>query len=111
MRLACLTACALLGAAAGPAAADEAAAKPASQHERFAACAHQSKGLHGEEHQRFMRDCLKSDAKPKPAHDAGPVATREGGQHNRMRDCNAEAREKSLHGDERRAFMSACLKS
>jgi len=32
-------------------------------------------------------------------------------QQDRMRRCNAEAKEKSLKGDERRAFMSACLKS
>ena len=28
----------------------------------------------------------------------------------RMKNCNAEAREQSLKGDERRAFMSTCLK-
>ena len=32
-------------------------------------------------------------------------------QQDKMKRCNAEAREKSLKGDERRAFMSACLKS
>lgn len=28
----------------------------------------------------------------------------------RMKNCNAEAREQSLKGDERKAFMSTCLK-
>jgi psiF repeat len=32
-------------------------------------------------------------------------------QQNRMKTCNAEAKAKSLKGDERKAFMSQCLKS
>ena len=32
-------------------------------------------------------------------------------QQNRMKKCNAEAKEKELKGDERRAFMSSCLRS
>jgi hypothetical protein len=31
-------------------------------------------------------------------------------QQNRMKSCNAEASKKQLKGDERRAFMSTCLK-
>jgi hypothetical protein len=31
-------------------------------------------------------------------------------QHERMRNCNAEARAQALKGDERKAFMSTCLK-
>ena len=31
-------------------------------------------------------------------------------QQNKMKTCNAEAAKKELKGDERRAFMSACLK-
>lgn len=31
-------------------------------------------------------------------------------QHERMKRCNAEAKEKVLKGDERKAFMSTCLK-
>jgi psiF repeat-containing protein len=31
-------------------------------------------------------------------------------QQNRMKACNVEAGKKNLKGDERRAFMSACLK-
>lgn len=30
-------------------------------------------------------------------------------QHDRMRACNAEAKEKSLKGDDRKAFMKTCL--
>lgn len=95
-----------------PALADEGDAKP-TQQSRFAACAHESKGLRGEEHQKFMSDCLKGhavedavtkkDAVYRTAAEASP-------QQNRMKACNDEARAKDLHGDERRAFMSACLK-
>ncbi|ENO84928.1 PsiF family protein, partial [Thauera linaloolentis] len=31
-------------------------------------------------------------------------------QHERMKRCNAEAREQALKGDERKTFMSTCLK-
>jgi hypothetical protein len=32
-------------------------------------------------------------------------------QQNRMKTCNADAKAKSLKGDERKAFMSDCLKA
>jgi hypothetical protein len=86
-------------------------AKSHSQQEKFAQCSHESKGLKGEEHNRFMSECLK-------AHGAGkeqPAHTREarhepGEQQNRMKSCNEEAGRKNLHGDDRRQFMSTCLK-
>lgn len=31
-------------------------------------------------------------------------------QHERMKRCNAEAKEQALKGDERKAFMSSCLR-
>lgn len=37
-----------------------------------------------------------------------PSAT--AGQQSRMKGCNAEAKTKALKGDERKAFMSECLK-
>ncbi|HYD76697.1 PsiF family protein [Ramlibacter sp.] len=42
-----------------------------------------------------------------PKEKASPAAA---GQQSRMKDCNAEARSKALKGDERKAFMSECLK-
>jgi hypothetical protein len=57
-----------------------------------------------------------SDAKPreaKPAaHDKeGPrEEPAEGSQQHKMKVCNVEAGKKQLKGDERRAFMSSCLK-
>lgn len=95
-----------------PAHAAEPVEKPVSQQSRFATCAHESKGLRGEEHQKFMSDCLKG-------HDTEAAARKEGAQRaddetgsqqNRMRTCNEEAGRRALHGDERRAFMSTCLK-
>jgi hypothetical protein len=34
-----------------------------------------------------------------------------GPQQERMKSCNAEAKEKALKGDDRRSFMSSCLSS
>ena len=46
-------------------------------------------------------------AEKAPKEEAKPA---EGGQQNKMKTCNAEASKKQLKGDERRAFMSSCLK-
>ena len=104
------TAVAAVFLAAAPAfAGDE--AKTHSQQEKFAQCSHESKGLKGEERQKFMGDCLKGHG---AAREHG-AQTREARhepneQQNRMKSCNDEAGRKNLHGDERRQFMSSCLK-
>jgi len=94
-----------------PAPAAEGDQKP-SYHDRFIACAHESKGYRGEEHQKFMSECLKGHGAEDSDHSkpAAHKTSAEGSQQNRMRTCNEEAGKKDLHGDERRAFMSACLK-
>ncbi|MNR62692.1 Phosphate starvation-inducible protein PsiF precursor [compost metagenome] len=51
-----------------------------------------------------MSTCLK--AAP-AANDAGKVLTP---QQEKMKTCNADAATKALKGDERKAFMSDCLK-
>lgn len=38
-----------------------------------------------------------------------PSAVMAGSQQERMRSCNKDAKEKSLKGDERKAFMKSCL--
>jgi len=44
------------------------------------------------------------------ASDAAGAATEPGTpQRSKMKTCNADAKTKSLHGDERRAFMKQCL--
>lgn len=50
------------------------------------------------------------------AQDAGSAAQSKSGkpltaQQMRMKNCNAEAKSQALKGDERKAFMSTCLKS
>jgi hypothetical protein len=108
---ACAAAAALI---AWPALANEGDAKPASQQSRFATCAHESRGLRGEEHQKFMSECLKShgdhEKKAGAANATQRAADETGSQQNRMRTCNEDAGRRDLHGDERRAFMSSCLK-
>jgi hypothetical protein len=51
-----------------------------------------------------MSNCLK--AAP-PATEAVPALTP---QQEKMKTCNADATTKDLKGDERKAFMSDCLK-
>ena len=106
---ACAVAAALF---AMPASANDTEHKQGSQQSKFATCAHESKGLRGEEHQKFMSECLKGHdtdgaARKEKSHRA---ADETGSQQNRMRTCNEEAGKRDLHGDERRAFMSSCLK-
>ena len=78
--------------------------------DRFATCAHESKGLKGDEHQKFMSDCLKGQGPAKKDEQPHKTTAAAGEQQNRMRTCNEEAHTKNLHGDERRSFMSTCLK-
>jgi len=84
--------------------------KSESQHERFAHCAHESKGLRGEEHQKFMHDCLKGNKSEEAAAEGHHKTSGEPTQQAKMKSCNEEAGRKELHGDERRSFMSTCLK-
>ena len=113
-KLLCITAgaCVALLAAAPARAAEEAAPHPETQQAKMARCSHESKGLKGDERHKFMSECLKghpeSAAQPKEAKNAH-AAAEESSPH-RMKACNDEAGRRELHGDERRAFMSSCLK-
>ena len=109
---ACATA-ALFASAALAAAAED--TKAPTQQSRFATCSHESKGLRGDDHQNFMSECLKGHeteaAEIRKEGQAHHTAAGEPGlQQTKMKVCNEEAGQKSLHGDERRAFMSSCLK-
>lgn len=64
--------------------------------EPSAACVAEAKGLKGEEREKAIARCEKLASG--------------GDQQNRMKTCNADAKKNDLHGDERRAFMSRCLK-
>ena len=69
--------------------------------DKAASCAREARELKGEEHHRFVADCLKRDGNGANGHHS---------QQNKMKLCNVEAGRKELRGDERRAFMSSCLK-
>ena len=106
-------ACAVAAAMfAMPASATDTEHKQGSQQSKFATCAHESKGLRGEEHQKFMSECLKAHGDPEKEKKAAThrASDETGSQQNRMRTCNEDAARRELHGDERRAFMSSCLK-
>ncbi|HEY4999085.1 MAG TPA: PsiF family protein [Usitatibacter sp.] len=112
-RTACVIACTVLASAFTLCAGAAEVEKPQSQQSRFAACAHESKGLRGDAHQDFMSECLKGREeqaaqlrKDAPQRTASETPFQQG----KMKICNDEAGRKNLHGDERRAFMSSCLK-
>ena len=94
-----------------PVLAAEGEHKASEQQNRMANCAHESKGMKAEERHHFMSECLKGHGANAGTHlkeaSAIPDASH---PHERMRTCNEEAGKKELHGDERKAFMSACLK-
>jgi hypothetical protein len=106
--LRCAVACAVVSVVfASPALAAEQSAKSSSGHPHAAACSREAKGLKGEEHEKYIALCLK--ARDATATRASSPALE--GQQNKMKKCNEEAGRKALHGDERRAFMSTCLKA
>ncbi len=107
--------------AVGLASADEKKAQ-SPQAERMTQCnaeAHDKK-LTGDARKQFMSDCLKGHAK---SHEEEGAKTEQASQHRqssdgehpgrgeKMKACNQEATAKNLHGDDRRHFMSQCLKA
>jgi hypothetical protein len=85
---------------ATPLRAEDAPAHPANQRDKFAACAHESRGMKGDARQELMSECLKK-------HPGAAQAAGDGSLHR----CDAEADRRKLHGDERSAFVGACLRS
>jgi len=105
-----------------PAMAADAAKKPTAQQEKMTACNKEAgeKKLKGDERKQFMSTCLSNkpagasagkaaDSKPAAAAASQP-ATAKSSQQEKMTACNKEAGEKKLKGDERKKFMSDCLK-
>jgi hypothetical protein len=72
--------------------------------DRTAACKKETAHLKGEAHSTAFAKCLKDE------HVARADSPAQDRQQNKMKTCNAEAGKKALKGDERRAFMSSCLK-
>lgn len=85
-----------------------------AQQEKMKTCNKDAKekALKGDERKAFMKDCLskKADA-PAAAKktEAAPTVSRPS-QRQKMSNCNESAKAKALKGDERKKFMSACLK-
>ena len=79
-----------------------------SQQDKMKGCSEEAKGMKGDERKAFMSKCLKKDyvLKADSAPEAEPVK-----QQDKMKICNAEAKDKALKGDERKKFMSSCLKN
>ena len=104
--------------AAAPAPAPEAApAAGNSQQNKMATCNKEATGKKGDERKAFMKECLSNkpaapaSAAPAaaPASAAAPAPAAGNSQQNKMATCNKEANGKK--GDERKQFMSECLKA
>jgi hypothetical protein len=90
-----------------------------AQQDKMKGCNAEAKGMKGDERKAFMSKCLKKDYVLKSAApakvDAKPAAsaaapTAKMMQQDKMKSCNADAKAKALKGDERKKFMSSCLK-
>lgn len=90
------------------------------QQDKMKGCNAEAKAdnLKGAERKAFMSKCLKKDYVLKsagakadaPAPAAAPSSAKMK-QQDKMKSCNAEAKAKALKGDERKKFMSTCLKN
>lgn len=86
-----------------------------AQQEKMKGCSKEAKGMKGEEHKAFMKKCLAKDYALKseaaaPADAAATPAAPASAQQGKMKACNTDATAKGLKGDERKKFMSTCLK-
>ena len=88
-----------------------------AQQEKMKGCNAEAKGMKGDERKAFMSKCLKKDYVLKSAakEEAKPTASAaapsaKAKQQDKMKSCNADAKAKALKGDERKKFMSSCLK-
>jgi hypothetical protein len=83
------------------------------QQNKMVTCNKEATGKKGDERKAFMKECLsKKPAAPASAEKpAAPAATEKpaSAQQNKMATCNKEADGKK--GDERKKFMSECLKA
>lgn len=113
-------------AAPAPAAA-AAGDKKSAQQAKMKSCNADAKaqGLAGAARKTFMKSCLSgaapAEAAPAAAApaaaapaaaapEAAPAADKKPSQKEKMKSCNADAKAKGLKGDERKTFMSDCLK-
>ncbi|OGT00323.1 MAG: PsiF repeat-containing protein [Gallionellales bacterium RIFCSPLOWO2_12_FULL_59_22] len=81
-----------------------------AQQEKMKGCNKEATGMKGDERNAFMKKCLSKDYMLKTAAGAPAAAAAPPAQQDKMKACNADAASKGLKGDERKKFMSACLK-
>ena len=93
------------------------AASPAqlAQQEKMKTCNKDAKekALKGDERKAFMKKCLSGKTSSAPATTTvAPTTTTAPPptQQEKMKACNKDAKDKALKGDERKKFMSDCLK-
>lgn len=98
-KLLCLSACAVAGSLCGTPLHASEPGHPATQRDKFAACAHESRGMKADVRHEFMSDCLRKRPDAAGAADEG-----------RLAPCSAQADRRKLHGDERHAFVASCVK-
>ena len=105
MKHAVLLFTALIGLSAAPVMAET------GQQNRMKECNAQASGKTGDARKAFMKSCLSGNTAA-PAAAAAPAMSKAGkpltAQQMKMKDCNAQAAGKK--GDERKKFMSSCLK-
>lgn len=94
-------------------AADAAAAKAKTpQQIKMAQCNTDAKDKKSDERKAFMKDCLSATpAAAASAPMAAATPEKKMTQQEKMKACNKDAGEKKLKGDDRKKFMSGCLKS
>lgn len=94
--------------------------------EKMKGCSKEATGMKGDERKAFMKKCLSKDytlkadtaaadkkagkTEAKPAASVAAPAAAPVTQQDKMKKCNADAKTKELKGDERKKFMSTCLK-
>jgi psiF repeat len=110
----------ILLVAGSTAGADEKKEPSTPQAQRMTECNAQARDRHlsGDERRHFMSDCLKAQpaardaaARSDKTAKSRPTDGAHSGQGEKMKACNQEAAGKNLHGDERKQFMSHCLKA
>ena len=119
MQIRLIGALALTGLLAAGVASAATPSKPmTTSQQRMAECSHQSKGMKGAAHKKFMSECMKGHAAApmaghemtKPMMSGKHMMNGKAMQQEKMKDCSAEAMTKKLSGAARKTFMSTCLK-
>jgi hypothetical protein len=112
-----------IAAAAGDVAKKAPSAAQLAQQEKMKSCNKEAKekALKGDARKAFMKSCMSGKTSTSPATvtvapaaaKAAPAAAapaKNMKQQDKMKVCSKDAKEKALKGDERKKFMSECLK-